>query len=206
MSSDMNIRPLGDASDEAFNDPLFISRIREDMLKFARLQLRDEGIAEDAVQEALLAAHRNIEKFGRKSAFKTWVFAILKNKIIDLLRKNQREVSVSQLGSEESDAMDEVLFNQRGYWHTDERPVGWSTPMESVKDEQFWLVFETCLNALPEKLARVFMMREFVELDSDEICQNLELTTSNLHVLLYRARLRLRECLENKWFRGERVS
>ncbi|MGU3144617.1 sigma factor [Vibrio cholerae] len=69
MSNDMDMRLLDDASDEVFSDPLFIRRIREDMLKFARLQLRDEGMAEDAVQEALLAAHRNIEKFGRKSAF-----------------------------------------------------------------------------------------------------------------------------------------
>ncbi|HCZ9271441.1 MULTISPECIES: sigma-70 family RNA polymerase sigma factor [unclassified Vibrio] len=204
MSTDVEMGRIGHESDEGFDDPCFISKIREEMLKFARLQLRDEGMAEDAVQEALLAAHRNIAKFGRKSAFKTWVFAILKNKIIDLLRKNQREVSVSQLGNEESDVMDEVLFNQRGYWHADERPIGWSMPMESVKDEQFWLVFETCLNALPENLARVFMMREFVELESDEICQNLGLTTSNLHVMLYRSRLRLRECLENKWFRGGR--
>ncbi|WP_084781415.1 sigma-70 family RNA polymerase sigma factor [Salinivibrio sp. SS2] len=204
MSTDLNMHSLSDISDEVFKDPQFISNLRKEMLKFAQLQLRDDAKAEDAVQDALLAAYRSIEKFSRQSAFKTWVFAILKNKIIDILRKGQREISVSQPVSDESDAFDEVLFTQRGYWHTDERPERWSTPTESVKDQQFWLVFETCLHGLPEHLARVFMMREFVELESDEICQNLAITTSNLHVLLYRARLRLRECLENKWFRGAR--
>jgi RNA polymerase sigma-70 factor (ECF subfamily) len=68
-----------------------------------------------------------------------------------------------------------------------------------VHDEQFWRVFDICLAGLPPEQGRVFMMREFIELDSDEICAALQLSTSNLHVLLYRARLRLRECLEDSW-------
>lgn len=191
----MGNNKIGERS--GFDDPEFISQIRRDMLKFASLQLRDEGLAEDAVQEALIAAHQNVTSFGRKSAFKTWVFAILKNKIIDILRKRQREVTVSQLSDDDAEDISDVLFNHRGFWHIDERPAGWSVPMESVKNEHFWRVFEACLDGLPEHLGRIFMMREFIELESNEICQTLNISTSNLHVILYRARLRLRECLDN---------
>lgn len=186
-----------------FDDSEFMNKVRRDMQRFASIQLKDEGLAEDAVQEALIAAHKNRASFGRKSAFKTWVFAILKNKIIDILRKRKREISISELSDENSDDISGALFNERGFWHLEERPLGWSAPMESVKDKHFWRVFETCLSALPENLGRIFMMREFLELESNEICNTLDISTSNLHVILYRARIRLRECLENKWFKQE---
>lgn len=182
-------------------DPGFLKELRVQMLKFAILQLRDEAFAEDAVQEALIGALKNAKSFSRRSALKTWVFAILKNKIADVLRKRQRMVEASRLlrDNEDEENLDE-LFNNKGFWQVDERPAAWSQPMESVKSEQFWRVFETCLSGLPENQSRLFMMREFIELDSAEICENLNITTSNLHVMLYRARLRLRECLENHWF------
>lgn len=75
--------------------------------------------------------------------------------------------------------------------------------MTKIYDEHFWRVFEICLDDLPATQSRAFMMREFLELDGREICESLEITTSNFHVLLYRARLRLRECLEKRWFAGE---
>ena len=171
------------------------------MLKFATLQLRDEALAEDAVQEALMGALKNAKAFNRRSALKTWVFAILKNKIADVLRKGQRTLEASRLlrDNEEENNLDE-LFNSKGLWQVDERPAAWSQPMESVKSDHFWQIFEACLSGLPENQSRLFMMREFIELDSAEICENMNISTSNLHVMLYRARLRLRECLENHWF------
>lgn len=187
-------------------DPAFIKELRTQMLKFATLQLRDEALAEDAVQEALIGALKNAQSFNRRAALKTWVFAILKNKIADLLRKGSRMIEASRLlrDGEDEENLDE-LFDRKGFWQVDERPQAWSPPLEQVKNDQFWRVFEACLCGLPENQARLFMMREFLELESHEICQTLDITTSNLHVMLYRARLRLRECLENRWFNeGER--
>ncbi len=182
-------------------DPAFLAELRTQMLKFATLQLRDEASAEDAVQEALIGALKNAGSFNRRSALKTWVFAILKNKIADVLRKGHRMVETSRLlRDNEGEENLDMLFDTKGFWQVDERPISWSQPMESVKTDHFWRVFETCLNGLPENQARLFMMREFLELESVEICEALNVTTSNLHVMLYRARLRLRECLENRWF------
>jgi len=125
----------------------------------------------------------------------------LKNKIADHLRKQQRLVNTSSLLQEDSSGDDlDALFNDKGYWHMSERPAAWGDPEGSLEDGHFWRVFETCLEHLPAKQARVFMMREFVGLSSSEICETVSLTLSNLHVLLHRARLRLRECLENHWF------
>ncbi|MFA7556082.1 MAG: RNA polymerase factor sigma-70 [Spongiibacteraceae bacterium] len=182
-------------------DPVYLKKLRSQMLKFATLQLRDEALAEDAVQEALMGALKNAKAFNRRSALKTWVFAILKNKIADVLRKGQRTLEASRLlrDNEEENNLDE-LFNSKGLWQVDERPAAWSQPMESVKSDHFWQIFEACLSGLPENQSRLFMMREFIELDSAEICENMNISTSNLHVMLYRARLRLRECLENHWF------
>ncbi len=184
-----------------FTDEVFLEDIRRQMIRFATLQLGDGHLAEDAVQEALIGALKNAASFGGRAALKTWIFAILKNKIADTLRQKQRMVNASSLlreGDEEEELSE--LFDRKGFWQPDERPVAWGNPEASLREGQFWQVFEACLEGLPPKQARVFMMREFIELDANEICATVELTTSNLHVLLHRARLRLRECIENKWY------
>lgn len=188
-------------SPSLLNDPEYLTSLRRQMLKFATQQLSDSQLAEDAVQEALIGALRNVGSFGRRAALKSWVFAILKNKIADVLRQKQRLIDISSLMHEDDEEEDfSALFNANGFWQADERPVAWANPEESVRESQFWLVFETCLENLPGNQARVFMMREFIELDSPEICSTVGITVSNLNVMLHRARLRLRECLENRWF------
>lgn len=182
-------------------DPEFLVPLRRQMIKFATLQLRDPDLAEDAVQEALAGALKNQRSFGGRSALKTWVFAILKNKIADALRQRSRIVTASSLGDDDDDGETfAALFDARGHWHLSEQPAGWREPEASLRETQFWRVFEACLEGLPERQARVFMMREFVGLDADEICNALALSRTNLNVLLHRARLRLRACLENHWF------
>jgi len=182
-------------------DGEFLEDIRRQMIRFATLQLSDSHQAEDAVQEALIGALKNVASFGGRAALKTWVFAILKNKIADILRHKQRTVNIGSLVNDEDEEADlSELFDRKGFWQPEERPVAWGNPEESLREGQFWVVFEACLEGLPPKQARVFMMREFIELDADEICATVELSTSNLHVLLHRARLRLRECVENKWY------
>ena len=188
-------------------DAAFLEDIRRQMIKFATLQLGDGHLAEDAVQEALIGALKNASSFGGRAALKTWIFAILKNKIADTLRYKQRVVNASSLLREEDEDEDlsELLFDRKGHWQQDERPVAWGNPEASLRETHFWSMFEACLERLPPKQARVFMMREFIELEVDEICAAMDLTISNLHVLLHRSRLRLRECIENKWYlQGER--
>lgn len=110
-------------------------------------------------------------------------------------------VEASRLLREDSDLDDyAALFDSKGFWQHAERPVEWGDPEAAVREDGFWAVFEKCLEALPAAQGRAFMMREFIELDSAEICAALEISTTNLNVMLHRARLRLRECIENNWF------
>ncbi|MDE3012353.1 MAG: sigma-70 family RNA polymerase sigma factor [Pseudomonadota bacterium] len=185
------------------------------MLRFASLQLPDPGLAEDAVQEALSGALRNTRDFKGHSELTTWVFAILRNKIADTWRQRRRLVYASSLASEldaegaapalaEDGAGPEAFFGSSGSWYADERPATWGNPQDALRESQFWNVLEGCLEGLPENQARAFMMREFLELDTAEICSNLGITPGNLNVILHRARLRLRKCLEHRWFaKGE---
>lgn len=189
-----------------FFDAEFTQELRQQMLKFALLQVRDEQLAEDAVQEAMISAYQNLDRFARQAALKTWVFSILKNKVIDLLRKEKRHTAASQLEEGPNingEALIDALFTEHGHWQKSERPRKWDDPDHGVENEHFWRVFDACLNALPEKYGRLFMMREFLEMETDEICYNEELSTNNLNVTLYRARLRLRECLEDNWYAAE---
>jgi RNA polymerase sigma-70 factor (ECF subfamily) len=190
----------------ALTDPVFLEDLRRQMLKFATLQLNDPDLAEDAVQEALIGALKNTASFRGAAALKTWVFAILKNKIADTLRQRQRLVYAGSLlksGDDEDEEAGPSLFDTRGFWQPHERPLDWGDPEASFHQSDFWRVFNTCLDGLPPRQARVLMMREFIELESAEICATVGMTTSNLHVTLHRARLRLRDCLENHWFSGE---
>lgn len=186
-------------------DPRFLEDLRRQMLKFATLQLSDAHLAEDAVQEAFIGALKNAGSFRGAAALKTWVFAILKNKIADTLRQRQRLVYAGSLlaaGAEDDDEGAPSVFDERGAWQTNERPRDWGDPEWAFRQGDFWRVFTACLDGLPPRQARVLMMREFIELDSEEICANVGMTVSNLHVTLHRARLRVRECLEDHWFKG----
>lgn len=201
MTSGQKSQKESSNQNNILSDEAFLQDIRRQMLKFATLQLGDAHQAEDAVQEALIGALKNAASFGGRAALKTWIFAILKNKIADTLRQKQRSVNIGSLQREYEDEMDiSELFDRKGFWQPDERPVAWGNPEASMRESQFWIVFEACLERLPPKQARVFMMREFIELDANEICTEANVTTSNLHVLLHRSRLRLRECIENNWY------
>lgn len=185
-------------------DNAFLESLRNQMLKFATMQLGDEQLAEDAVQEALIGALNNAKTFSGNAALKTWVFAILKNKITDILRHKQRQVTVSHLSTqdEETDLV-AMLFDRKGNWYHAERPQNWEDPEGAFNNTQFWQIFELCLEELPPQQAKLFMMREFVELETTEICETTGITINNLFVTLHRARLRLAKCLEHRWFDAE---
>ncbi|CAI3100299.1 MULTISPECIES: RNA polymerase factor sigma-70 [Acinetobacter] len=192
---------------DQLHNPAFLQDLRQQMIKFAFLQLSSLPQAEDVVQEALTSAFQHLDSFKGRAAFKTWVFAILKNKIIDVIRQKSRLVAMSELfKDEESELSIDALFDASGHWHKYEAPQAWQNPEEMMEQTDFWIIFEACLNHLPAKYAQVFMLREVIELSSNEICSKLELSISNFNVLMYRSRTRLRECLENKWLLKEDCS
>jgi RNA polymerase sigma-70 factor (TIGR02943 family) len=167
------------------------------LLRFARLQLRNEAWAEDAVSETLLAALNRPQAFQQQSQLKTWLVGILKHKVIDQLRQRTREVSWDA-SDPEGEALEALTFQVDG--HFAQRPADWGSPEQHLQSRQFIEVLETCTERLPPTMGRVFLMREWLELSCEEICKELNLSATNLYVQLHRARLRLRECLEIHWF------
>ncbi|MFG6442552.1 sigma-70 family RNA polymerase sigma factor [Roseateles sp. LKC17W] len=167
------------------------------LLKYARLQLRNPAWAEDAVSETMLAALEKPQAFAGNSQLKTWLIGILKHKLIDQIRRNSRELSTTAT-REDGEDLDELLFTADGHWR--ESPHDWGNPEDALRQVDFMKVLELCVEKLPGQQGRLFMMREWLELESDEICKELAITPTNLWVMLHRARLRLRECLQLNWF------
>ena len=180
---------------------LELAEHRAYLLRFARLQLRNETWAEDAVSETVLAALSKPQSFGNRSQFKTWLIGILKHKIIDILRQRSREVALdSEDGADGQEELDALVFKADG--HFAQAPADWGNPEQELNSRQFFAVLEACAEKLPPSMGRVFLMREWLELPCEEICKELKLTSTNLYVQLHRARLRLRECLELNWFQA----
>jgi RNA polymerase sigma-70 factor, ECF subfamily len=177
----------------------FRSRVegeRAYLLRYAALQLRDRHSAEDAVQETLLAALAGEAGFGGRSNLRTWLTGILKHKIIDSIRRSGSQTAreVPLPGGDELDS----LFNEKGHWI--DMPAAWRNPDASLEQAQFFEKLEECLAQLPAKTAQAFMLREHMGLETDEICKELAVTPTHCWVLLYRARMALRLCLETNWF------
>ena len=173
----------------------FATRVEEErpyLLRYASLQLRDRDAAEDCVQETLVAALAGEASFGGRSNLRTWLTGILKHKIVDAIRRKSRDPEPLPETAEF-----DALFDETGHWG--EPPTAW--PESSLEQKQFFAVLEKCLAGLPAKTAQAFMMREHMGFETDEICKELAVTPTHCWVLLYRARMALKECLQTNWFR-----
>lgn len=191
--------PFPNDADSPLRNEAMLAQLRRDLLRFAMLQLRNRELAEDVVQEALAAAIGAGDRFEQRASVKTWVFSILKNKIIDVFRDrwNKNRFDVVE-ACDESDF--DVLFKENERWQRSEMPASWGDPEQSFENVEFWQIFDICMNNLPEATARVFTMREFLGLEAHEICKELGISTSNCWVILHRARMSLRLCLQQRWF------
>lgn len=167
------------------------------LFRFALSRLRQREVAEDLVQETFLAALRARKRFAGASSERTWLVGILKRKIVDHLRRKGREQPASALAA--TDNWVESLFDERGNWK--KKPGKWpADPSEVLEKAEFQMVFSRCLGKLPERLVNAFLLREVEELDSQEVCKVLDISANNLWVMLHRARVWLRRCLEVNWF------
>lgn len=168
------------------------------LYRYALIHLRDPHWAEEAVQETLLAALEARHNFSGKGTERTWLIGILKHKLIDQFRRHAREqfLEADSTSADENESIDD-LFQPDGHWDPPLRD--WGNPDKALENRRFWDALEKCLNAMPPKLARLFSLREIAGLDSEEICKELRVTTTNLWTMLHRSRTSLRHCLERNW-------
>lgn len=170
------------------------------LYRFALARLRNPHQAEDAVQETMLAAIKS-NSFAGQSSARTWLTGILKHKMIDMQRKFIREQPVSDLTDLDANgtSMDD-FFDAKGAWA--EKPQNWNMPDSPLQQSQFLATLDKCLDKLPKKLSALFIMRDVHEQPNAEICKDLDITPTNAWVMLYRARMSLRKCLEINWVNG----
>ena len=176
------------------------------LFRFALARIRDQSAAEDLVQETFLAAIQSRSRFAGRSTERAWLLGILRNKVIDHYRRQSRESSLAGLEAVGDDSPE--YFHSRGLgkggWVQRLAPHAWPAPDESLSAKEFWNMFHLCVSKLPEKMAQVFLLREMDDVASEEICKELTLSPNNLWVLLHRARMALRRCLELNWFGGRK--
>jgi RNA polymerase sigma-70 factor (ECF subfamily) len=176
------------------------------LFRYAKFRLRDASVAEDIVQETLLSALQAYHTFAGRGSERTWLVGILKHKVTDHFRRLHKETPVSQLEDEAFDH--EELFRHEGewkeHWVAERAPTDWqANPAELLEQGEFWEVFAGCLSPLPSRIGSAFTLREVDGYTSEEICEILSITANNLWVMLHRARMHLRRCLELNWFKRE---
>jgi len=175
------------------------------LYRFALLRLRDEQQAEEAVQETLVAALQARDRFSGNATVRTWLIGILKHKIVDQFRLASREVPLAESGVDALDCPacdDDAAFDERGHWR--EPLSDWGNPEATLQRRELMAILQRCLDALPERLARLFMLRELMDAPTEAICQELDITPTNAWTMLYRARMGLRACLDQNGIRAGR--
>lgn len=169
------------------------------LYNFAWSRVQSKEIAEDIVQETFISALKALKSFRGDSSELTWLTAILKRKVIDHYRKasSKKEIPASYFSSpfQKEDGME-------GHWIMERAPKNWREHAEDpMQQQEFQGIMEYCLSLLPPKWHSVFILKVMEEINSDEVCKELGCTSSNLWVMLHRARLQLRECIEIKWLK-----
>ncbi len=184
----------------------WVSQHGDYLFRFAMVKLRDEHLAEDAVQETLLAALQGQRNFSGDSAEKTWLVGILKHKIVDLIRKKVREPTLVNVDEPMEFGEDEVtatLFDDTGHWVTPCQD--WGNPDKVLEQKRFWQILTECLKRLPPQLAMLYSLREISGMDTEDICKDLNISPTNSWVMLHRARLGLKQCFEVHWLGEEQT-
>jgi len=162
---------------------------------YALPRVRNPDVAEDLVQETFLGAIKAHKDFAGLSAERTWLIGILKHKLIDHLRKSVRQRPLSELDVD----VTEEFFDSHGEWKTSS-PEWQGRPDALLEREEFREVLQDCLSKLPSRIAHLFWLREAEDVATEQLCQELGITPTNVWTMLHRARLGLRRCLGENWF------
>ena len=174
----------------------------EYLFRYALTRVRDKAVAEDLLQETLLAAIGSYHSHEGRSSERTWLVGIMKHKAIDHLRRIARTRQFQPSADGEGDL--ECFENagpRQGHWRDDQAPLSWTVDAAYLlESREFWETFDHCLAQLPQSIAIAFTLREIDGLKSNEICEILNITPNNLWVMLHRGRIKLRSLLETKWF------
>jgi len=184
-----------EADDKKLDPARWVEDHGDYLYRYAVSRLRNSEASEEVVQETFVAALKHVNQYQAKGTERAWLLGILKRKIIDFIRNRCRTISLSD---EKINDIPDSFFDQSGSWSKDIRSAGY-TPLCSLERSDFWRILRGCLKKLPSRQADVFVLREMEDQSTDMICNELEISASNLWVLLHRARLQLSNCMKVSW-------
>lgn len=182
------------------NPDKWISNYADILYAYTLPRVNDTSLAEDIVQETFLSAWRARDSYKGEASEKSWLFTICKNKIIDYYRKKGRDI-VQPL--QEHHATDD-FFDEAEHWTQEDKPVDWGMDQQqNIENKEFYKILDACRKKLQQVQQTVFSMKYMEDLDATEICKALGITSSNYWVLIHRAKLQLRACLEKNWINSK---
>lgn len=175
----------------------WVNEFTNDLYKWAYYKTSSVEISKDLVQETFLAAAQNLDSFKGNSSPKTWLFSILNHKIIDYYRKSSLKSVPLERDTISS------FFDDDGNWQQEKRPKDWDEDETHLLDnDDFLKILQECLDALPEKWSLCVKLKFLTEKSGKEICQELNIAPTNYWQIVHRAKLQLRNCIENKWLKN----
>lgn len=178
----------------------WISNYADYLYSYAITRINDQEQARDLVQETFLAALESLSRFEGKSTEKTWLTAILKNKIIDLYRKKSSGLQAKTEVLEEEQEQQDFFNEKDGHWNQAHRPAEFSAPIETdLQHREFERILQACMKKLPNLWHAVFSMKHLEEESTEIICSSLKVTPANFWVIIHRSKLNLRACLQKHW-------
>ncbi|NLR57315.1 sigma-70 family RNA polymerase sigma factor [Chitinophaga polysaccharea] len=181
------------------NPTVWVKLYADELFKFACSRVSDTGLAQDLVQDTFLSGLQAMHQFRGESSEKTWLLAILKNKINDHFRMAGK-AAITTLDMEARDQQ-LIFFNEKGHWRKEMAPRPWTTDInDKAEQADFFRILRTCMDKLTSLGKAVIQHKYLDEKKSADICKDLSLTSSNYWVIIHRARLQLRACLEKNWF------
>ena len=166
------------------------------LFNYTITRVDNQELAKDIVQETFFSGLKALKNFRGQASERTWLISILKRKIIDHYRK---------INSTKGKAEVRVNFyeegDQKGSWIEERIPQSWDNEAEKdIENVELKNTIEQCVQKLPEKYRTVFVLKNVEQYETEEICNELGITASNLWVIIHRARHQLRKCLEDNWF------
>jgi RNA polymerase sigma-70 factor (ECF subfamily) len=166
------------------------------LFQFAFVRLRNRAAAEDAVQETFLAGIKALDRYDGKTPVRYWLRGILRHKVVDYIRIASREIVPE--ASDGEDITDSITFKAFGI--PTPNPPPWTfDPKHAFEQKEFWEMFYVCMSKLPDAMGLAFTLRELEGISTEEICKEMKLKPNNLWVVLHRARMQLKACIESKW-------
>lgn len=175
-------------------------RYGPDLYRFAYRRVRETEVAAELVQETFLRALAARAGFRGEASERSWLFVILRRKLVDFYRQQARRVVVEPTDSDPEDyETAEPLFGPDGHWLPARAPQAWPPANDALEQQELQQILAACQRRLPARQQLVFARRFVEEIPADDICQELALSAANFWVLVHRAKLSLRQCLERHW-------